>query len=90
MVLCGTAFAVELWRALGGNTLSWAYVFEWPLLLAYAIYMWRRLLLDESGEGPARLAESTVEETRALEAWNEHLARLHAADAAQRFERGAR
>jgi hypothetical protein len=89
-VLCVTAFALELWRALGGNALSWAYVFEWPLLLAYAVYMWQRLVREARGEPHGRLATSTPEEAAALEAWNEHLAALHAADAAKRFERGAR
>ena len=31
-------------RALGGNELSWAYVFEWPLLAVFAVYMWWQLL----------------------------------------------
>jgi DNA-binding transcriptional regulator of glucitol operon len=37
-------------RALGGNTLSWAYVFEWPLFAGYAVYMWWRLV-HEAPEG---------------------------------------
>jgi DNA-binding transcriptional regulator of glucitol operon len=40
----------QLSRALGGNTLSWAYVFEWPLFAGYAIYMWWRLV-HEAPEG---------------------------------------
>ncbi len=39
--------ALCLWqldRALGGNELSWAYVFEWPLFAGYAVYMWWRLV----------------------------------------------
>ena len=35
-LICIPAFVFELDRALGGNTLSWAYVFEWPLLGGYA------------------------------------------------------
>ena len=31
-------------RALNGNELSWAYVFEWPIFGCYAIYMWWRLV----------------------------------------------
>jgi hypothetical protein len=31
-------------RALSGNDLSWAYVFEWPFFAGYAIYMWWRFL----------------------------------------------
>ena len=34
----------QLHRALGGNELSWAYVFEWPLFAGYAVYMWWRLV----------------------------------------------
>ncbi|MGH9121758.1 MAG: hypothetical protein ACRDYC_07405 [Acidimicrobiales bacterium] len=33
-------------RATGGNTLSWAYTFEWPLFAGYAIYMWWQLIHD--------------------------------------------
>jgi hypothetical protein len=44
LVLCVAAFWFELSRALGGNALSWAYVFEWPLLGVFALYMWWQLL----------------------------------------------
>ena len=44
LALCGVAFWFELARAEGGNALSWAYVFEWPLLALFAIYMWWKLL----------------------------------------------
>jgi len=33
-------------RATSGNTLSWAYAFEWPLFAGYAIYMWWQLIHD--------------------------------------------
>jgi hypothetical protein len=49
----------QLSRALGGNTLSWAYVFEWPLFAGYAVYMWWRLV-HEAPEGsppPASAAD---------------------------------
>ena len=42
----------QLSRALGGNTLSWAYVFEWPLFAAYAIYMWWRLVHEAPEDTP--------------------------------------
>ena len=44
LALCVAAFWFELKRALGGNTLSWAYVFEWPLLAVFAVYMWWQFL----------------------------------------------
>lgn len=42
--LCVAAFWFEISRALGGNALSWAYVFEWPLLGGFAVYMWWQML----------------------------------------------
>lgn len=82
-VVCTGAFVVEILRALGGNTLSWAYVFEWPILLGYGVHMWRRLVREER-EGPTAPAPvaSDAEEDAALAAWNRYLADLHAADAA--------
>lgn len=44
LALCTVAFWFELGRAVGGNPLSWAYVFEWPLLGLFGIYMWWKLL----------------------------------------------
>ncbi len=44
LALCAAAFWFELGRAEGGNELSWAYVFEWPLLGLFAVYMWWRFL----------------------------------------------
>jgi hypothetical protein len=38
----------QLSRALGGNTLSWAYTFEWPLFAGYAIYIWWQLIHDQT------------------------------------------
>lgn len=52
--ICLSAFAVELTRALSGNALSWAYVFEWPIFAGYALYVWRRLVTEERTELAAR------------------------------------
>jgi hypothetical protein len=46
LALCGTAFSIEVVRALDGNSLSWMYVFEWPLFAGFAVYMWWKLLHD--------------------------------------------
>jgi hypothetical protein len=50
VVLPAFAFltAWQLGRALGGNTLSWAYTFEWPLFAGYAIYVWWQLVQDSA------------------------------------------
>jgi hypothetical protein len=78
-LICIPAFIFEVKRALGGNTLSWAYVFEWPLLGGYAVYMWRRLLQEERGEGPRRPVVSDEDDPE-LDAWNAYLASVHQND----------
>ena len=40
LALCLSAFWFEVRRALGGNELSWAYVFEWPIFAVFGVYMW--------------------------------------------------
>ena len=50
----------EVLRALGGNTLSWAYVFEWPIFAGFAIYMWWNLLHGHDGvDGRAAVGPTT-------------------------------
>jgi len=78
-LICIPAFVFEIRRALGGNTLSWAYVFEWPLLGGYAVYMWRKLLQDERGER-TRPPVIFDEEDPELDAWNAYLASVHQHD----------
>ena len=50
----------QLSRALDGNTLSWAYVFEWPLFAAYAVYMWWRFVHEAAEEGSPPASAGTV------------------------------
>ncbi len=73
-IICVSAFTIELSRALSGNTLSWAYVFEWPILGVYGIYMWRKLEVDDGS--PPRSTPSDVDD-EALLAYNEFLAQVH-------------
>ena len=42
-------FVWQVRRVREGNTLSWAYVFEWPFFTGYAIYLWWRLVHDQPG-----------------------------------------
>jgi hypothetical protein len=54
LVIVPAFMALCVWqihRALGGNSLSWAYVFEWPLFACYAVYMWWRLVHESTAEG---------------------------------------
>ncbi len=74
-IICWGAFAVELDRALRGNALSWAYVFEWPLFALYALYMTRRMLREERF-APQPPPADPVEDA-AREEYNEYLRRVH-------------
>ena len=80
-LICIPAFVFEIKRALGGNTLSWAYVFEWPLLAGYAGYMWHKLRQDVRGEGPHRPVVFDDVDPE-LDAWNAYLATVHQRDPA--------
>lgn len=46
------AFLVAGWWqyevARGGNTLSWVYTVEWPFFALYALYVWWRMIHDQS------------------------------------------
>jgi len=78
-LICIPAFIFEISRALGGNRLSWAYVFEWPFLGIYAIYMWRKMLKEERGEVTKTKVQSLQNEVDdpELAAWNAYLAKVH-------------
>ncbi|MDE3138600.1 MAG: hypothetical protein KGL05_02025 [Acidobacteriota bacterium] len=73
-----SAFVIEMSRALSGNTLSWAYVVEWPVLGVYAIYMWKKLLKEEPPATPSSSPHG--EDDEKLRAWNEYLRELHQND----------
>jgi hypothetical protein len=79
IALCIAGFIFEVSRALGGNSLSWAYVFEWPLFAVFAVYMWWNLLHGNSrGQRPSRRPEVAPEHVEMLKAWNEHLRQMAA------------
>lgn len=74
--ICIPAFIIETYRAIGGNTLSWAYVVEWPILGSYAVYMWRKLLRDTPDTGSATAANDEPDDPD-LVAWNAYLQEVH-------------
>jgi hypothetical protein len=37
----------QLHRALGGNALSWAYTFEWPVFAVFGVVFWAKTILDQ-------------------------------------------
>ena len=77
LLLCVVAFWFELHRALGGNSLSWAYVFEWPLLGMFAVYMWWKVINPDEAS-TKRSSERKHKDAIApefegmLAAWEEH------------------
>jgi len=77
LALCTAAFVFELGRAEGCNELSWAYVFEWPLLALFAIYMWWKLLHPGFTFRRAREKPAVAPEYAGmLHAWQGELAKL--------------
>ncbi|HEY7917201.1 MAG TPA: hypothetical protein VIC86_09535 [Acidimicrobiales bacterium] len=82
LALCGLAFVFELGRALGGNSLSWAYVFEWPLFAVFAVYMWWSTL-HQSRHGRHKDRRPTVapEHVQMLKAWQDHRRQMAATEA---------
>ena len=80
LLLCAAAFWFELGRALGGNALSWAYVFEWPLLGGFAIYMWWKVVHPDVEARPSKRAKAGLapEYSGMLAAWEQHQSELDA------------
>jgi hypothetical protein len=80
LALCTAAFWFELGRAVRGNGLSWAYVFEWPLLGLFAIYMWWKILHPGVTTKLRRRTRPALapEYEGMLAAWQEHQQELEA------------
>lgn len=72
LVIVVPAFLALFWwqvdRVRQGNTLSWAYVFEWPFFTGYAIYLWWKLVHDQPGTpAPSTSVPRGTPETGAAE-----------------------
>jgi hypothetical protein len=64
VVLAGGCLALGWWqfrRASGGNGLSWAYTFEWPVFAGFVVFMWLREVRFTLAGGPPPPAEVTPE-----------------------------
>jgi hypothetical protein len=94
LALCIGAFCFEIIRALGGNTLSWVYVFEWPFFAGFGIYMWWKLfngwdrgLPSSTRDGGTTgvdangAAGTDDEQDEALMAWKRYLSERREAEA---------
>ncbi len=93
LAICVAAFWFELDRALAGNGLSWAYVFEWPLFAVFAVYMWWNVLHGDRAVRRRRAPrpEPALDPRYAgmLEAWEAHQRKLQASRAETEDMRGA-
>jgi hypothetical protein len=49
----------QLRRALAGNTLSWAYTFEWPIFAIFGVVFWVKTVRDELHPAPDSGRQST-------------------------------
>ena len=91
LALCAAACWFELRRALEGNELSWAYVFEWPLFAVFALYMWWQTLHLNRRRQRAATTPKVVapEHVEMLRNWQLHLQELaeSEAEAKSRAER---
>ena len=91
LALCVAAFWFELDRAEGGNELSWAYVFEWPLLAIFAVYMWWKLLHPEFTIRRARERPVIAPEYEGmLHAWQDEVRKLEVTRRAEEAEAAQR
>ena len=91
LVLCVLAFWFEFRRAEGGNSLSWAYVFEWPLLGGFAVYMWWKVLNPDRVKTSRRSEKLVVapEYEGMLAAWQDHQEELKRTQLEEEQERQA-
>lgn len=48
-------------RAEGGNPLSWAYTFEWPIFTIFGVVFWAKTIIDEY-RAPGMAARSGADE----------------------------
>jgi hypothetical protein len=68
-VLAGGFLALGWWqfgRASGGNGLSWAYTFEWPVFAGFVVFLWVREIRLALGTGPPPPEEPTPGTRRPL------------------------
>jgi hypothetical protein len=81
---CAVASVIEWRRALSGHAIAWVYAVEWPVFAVVGTWVWWRLLHGDNpaprGTKPSRRPEPAQAPDPQLIAWQDYLARLHAAD----------
>ncbi|SNT65154.1 hypothetical protein SAMN05421812_12086 [Asanoa hainanensis] len=71
IVLIGGFLALGWWqvsRASAGNTLSWAYAFEWPVFAGFVGFLWYREIREALGFPAVRRAANGPEASAGTEA----------------------
>ncbi len=58
----------QLNRALSGNSLSWAYTFEWPFFAAYAVFVWWKMV-HQQPDGPEARARAAAQHAERPVGW---------------------
>jgi len=88
LALCAGAFSFEILRALGGNELSWLYVFEWPLFAVFGVYVWWNLLTgrDRVRRPDRSERDASGVDQEKLAAWSRYVAELEAFDEIEKTE----
>ncbi|WP_213453409.1 hypothetical protein [Rhizomonospora bruguierae] len=70
LVLAGGCVGLGWWqftRASGGNSLSWAYMFEWPVFAGFVVFLWfREVRLALPGAPPPEQAPAPSTARRPL------------------------
>jgi hypothetical protein len=80
----------QIYRAVGGNELSWAYVFEWPFFAGYAIYMWWRFVHEAPEPTPVTATPPTTREKLAAPSVPDDSGAVAPATPEERGDRGSR
>lgn len=61
LVLCSTFTVIEAMRATQGVWRSWIYMFEWPMIGAFCIWMWIRFKREPGGGFARRWRERAAQ-----------------------------
>jgi hypothetical protein len=77
-------------RAEGGNALSWAYTFEWPVFAVFGVVFWAKTILDEGKPKQAGPGVGQPEDDPDLDQYNAYLDRLTRQDQDEAASRGRR
>lgn len=97
LILCTSITVIEAMRATEGVWRAWIYLFEWPMIGAFAVWIWYRFKHEEGGgfvrrwrERVARMEAEAEQEAQdpELAAWRTYQRRLREREAEQHPDAG--